>query len=68
MSFIAGIVTGALLALMVSWYVRHPEEHNGVETTVKQDSNERDEHERFVKEQQRQFDKLMQYTGKDQRA
>lgn len=68
MIFIAGIVTGALLALMVSWYVRHPEEHNGAETTVEPRSNEQEEHERFVKEQQRQFDMLMKYVGKDQRA
>lgn len=67
MSFLAGIATGAVLALMISWYVRHPDDHVVDEEPKKQRSNEREEHERFLKEQQRQFDKLMQYTGKDQR-
>lgn len=68
MSFLAGIATGAVLALMISWYVRHPDDHVVDEEPKKQRSNEREEHERFLKEQQRQFDKLMQYTGKDQRS
>ena len=68
MNFIAGIVTGALLALVSVWYVRHTDEPTSEEQAKEPRSNEREEHERFVKEQQRQFDKLMQYTGKDQRA
>ena len=68
MSFLAGIATGAVLALMISWYVRHPDDHAVDEEPKKPRSNEREEHERFLKEQQRQFDKLMQYTGKDQRS
>lgn len=66
--FIGGIITGALLVWMISWYIRHPDEHEDYEEPKKQRSNEREEHERFVKERQRQFDKLMQYTGKDQRS
>lgn len=65
--FIGGIVTGALFVWMISWYIRHPDEHGDYEEPEKQRSNERDEHERLAKERQRQFDKLMQYTGKDQR-
>lgn len=68
MSFLAGIATGAVLALMASWYIRHPDERADEDVTQKPRSNEREEHERFLKEQQRQFDKLMQYTGKDQRS
>ena len=68
MNFIAGIVTGALLALVSVWYVRNTDGHTEGEQAKEPRSNEREEHDRFVKEQQRQFDKLMQYTGKDQRA
>ena len=68
MSFIAGAAAGAVLALMVSWYIRHPDERTDANEAATERSKEREEHERFVKEQQRQFDKLMQYTGKDQRA
>ena len=67
MRFLAGIATGAVLAFMASWYIRHPDERADEDVAQKPRSNEREEHERFLKEQQRQFDKLMQYTGKDQR-
>lgn len=68
MSFLAGIATGAVLALMISWYTRHPDDHAANEEPKKQRSNEREEHERIERERQRQFDKMMQYTGKDQRS
>lgn len=68
MSFLAGIATGAVLALMISWYTRHPDERADEDVTQKPRSNEREEHERIERERQRQFDKMMQYTGKDQRS
>ncbi len=67
MIFIAGIVTGALLALVAVWYVRHTDEHADMEPDKESRSKEREEHERFAKEQQRQFDQLMKYTGKEQK-
>lgn len=67
MKFIAGIVTGALLSLVAVWYVRHTDKHAGMEPAKEPCSNEREEHERFMKEQQRQFDQLMKYTGKEQK-
>ena len=69
MSFIAGIITGAVGALIVSWYVRHPDEHEHGEVPVESRTNkpENEEHERVERERQRQFDKLMTYTGSNQK-
>ncbi len=67
MNFIAGIATGALLTIVAVWCVRHTDKHAGTEPAKEPRSKEREEHERIAKEQQRQFDQLMKYTGKEQK-
>ena len=69
MNFVLGMLTGAVMALAGVWYVRHPDERSAEEPTDKGRSNtpEKEEHDRFMKEQQRQFDKLLSYTGERQK-
>ena len=72
MIFVAGMLCGAVVALG-SWFLI-----TGVHTTTDEKTEstpdserlnaEKKEHERFMKEQQRQFDMLMKYTGEKQKA
>lgn len=67
------IAAGALLGFMCAWFARHPEDVRADDETGKErrsntPDREREEHEQFMKEQQRQFDMLMKYTGEKQKG
>ena len=80
MSFLAGMAAGAVLALMVSWYVRHPDDRTPAEKTKDPSLNtseaEREDEEaerkrkdrkEWIEEHERQFFNMMNYTGARQK-
>lgn len=72
MIFVAGMVCGAVVALVAYSCVvaGHIDEEKSTENRDGSDSLNavKLEHERFMKERQRQFDMLMKYTGEKQRG
>jgi len=72
MIFVAGMLCGAVVALIAYSCVvaSHNADEKSAEPTPDYErlNAEKKEHERFMKEQQRQFDMLMKYTGEKQRG
>lgn len=72
MIFVAGMLCGAVVALVAYSCVvaSHNADEQKTETSADSErlNAEKKEHERFMREQQRQFDMLMKYTGEKQRG
>ena len=71
-SFIAGALTGAVVAVFAMVLVRRgtldDDEIAGTKTEYARLNDEKKAREDWLKEQERQFDNVMKYTGKEQRA
>lgn len=81
MSYLACMAAGAALALMISWYVRHPDDRATekeakearLNTPINEDHDnaeaERKKQERkeWIEEHERQFFNMMNYTGAKQK-
>lgn len=71
-SFIAGALTGAVVAVFAMVLVRRgtldDDEIAGTKTESARLNSEKKERQEWLKEQNRQHDNMMNYTGKDQRS
>ena len=71
-SFIAGALTGAVVAVFAMVLVRRgtldDDEIAGTKTEYARLNSEKKERQEWLKEQNRQHDNMMNYTGKDQRS
>lgn len=71
-SFFAGVLTGAVVAVFAMVLVRRgtldDDEIAGTRAESARLNDEKKAREDWLKEQERQFDNVMKYTGKEQRA
>ncbi len=71
MIFFAGMLTGAVLALISVWYLKqtdtHQEETEETSAESERLNREKRERARIIKEQERQHNNMMTYTGKEQK-